>query len=292
MFAGTAALLAACGTAIDEDALLASASSQAAQITTDYPAVVMVAMPGGMGMCTGTFISPRTVLTAAHCTQQTGSYRVYTSFGAFDTNTVRRLGPGTTDDPSDLSILIFNQDIADPSLAHVFALGIAPRAGDLIRIVGYGCSNLITKLGAGLKRTGTNRLFQVSDYLELLSTPIEKIAATRSGKYILGAENQAGSCFGDSGGPMLQLQNDSWKVVGVTHAGGWSGSLIRSLYVNLGRNENQAFIRDVDSEFDLHLTDGCWTSPDPSACEPMGAGFNLFSFLRPVLLKIFAWFIF
>lgn len=289
--AGTLLSLASCGQGEDYS-MLSAASPQEVQQTSDYPAVVMVVMPGGAGLCTGTFISPRAVITASHCTKANGNYSVYTTFGWYQTSVKEKLGPGVIYDPTDISVLIFDHDIADPTLSQVIPLGGQPKLADEIRIVGYGCNDLSTKLGSGVKRTGTNKIFKVTDFLELASTPNQRLLASLSTtSRILGPENQAGSCFGDSGGPMLQIQDGIWKLTGTTHGGGWSSdSMIRSLYVNLSRQDNDAFLRDIDADYSLHLFDGCWTSSDADACGPATAQFGIFSFLENILLKVLSWF--
>jgi hypothetical protein len=279
-FFAVAAICVACGQ--EGNALLNAASSNDVTETKEYPSVALVVMPDGNGICTGTFISPRAVLTAAHCAAVAGSYGVYTAFGNYFTATKRVLGPGTVDDPSDLAILLFGYDVADPALGRVVAVGSQPRTGDEIKIVGYGCNDLDTKRGTGTKRAGTNNISTIDDYLNLLTTPSAVVRAARGTKYILGPENQAGSCNGDSGGPMLQIQDDAWKITGVTHAGGHAGSLIASQYVNLNRAANINFLQDVDTTYSLHLFDGCWTSADADACTPIGASMKIFAFLKPL----------
>src|SRR4051812_19816848 len=92
--------------------LLESPSALSVVATTDYPAVVKVVLPGGYGVCTGTFVSPRAVLTAAHCVADSGTYTVFASFGRFQTTRVESLGPGTVEDRNDIAFLIFDYDIA------------------------------------------------------------------------------------------------------------------------------------------------------------------------------------
>lgn len=281
----TVGLMAVIGCAPSADyELLAAASAQEVYVTSDYPAVVLIALPTGGGICTGSFIAPRAVLTAAHCTQTEGTYRVYMSDGSHTTTTRHNLTSGAVGDPGDLALLVFDEDIADPSGGGILALGTAPQARQEVRLVGFGCNSLSTRRGAGFKRTGVNNISAVSDFLELLSTPSELVAASK-GNFVLGPENQAGACFGDSGGPMLQVQNERTRLVGVTHAVGNRGQLIQSRFVNVNRADNLAFIQTVDDENDLGIFDGCWNEADAEACDPESASMGIFAFLKP----LFAW---
>lgn len=90
---------------------------------------------------------------------------------------------------------------------------------------------------------------------------------------------------------MFQTQDGIWRLTGITHGGGWTtDGKIRSLYVNLNRQDNDAFLRDIDSEYSLHLFDGCWTSADVDACGPSSAQFKIFTFLEVLVLKVLSWF--
>ncbi len=271
--------------------VLEAASSEEVSATSSYSPVVEVILPGGLGLCTGTFISPRAVLTAAHCTLHGGSYTIYSSFGMFTTSQRSVLGPGLVNDPNDIAVLVFDHDVADPAQGQVMALGDAPHVGNQIRIVGFGCNDLDAKTGAGVKRTGTNRLMAVTDYLELDTTPNQRLLDShRNAHGILGPSNQAGSCFGDSGGPMMQSQGNSVKLVGVTHAGGWGTQYIISQYVNLNRGDNVNFLHDVDRNYSLNLYTGCWNSDEPEACGPSSAGFRIFSYFTRIWAKILSFF--
>lgn len=256
--------------------ILDAPSSSEVQSTSAYPAVVLIALPGGRGACTGTFVSPRAIVTAAHCTQQAGTYTVFTSFGSFATQDKYNLSAGLVDDPNDVSVLILGRDSADPVKGQITAIGTTPQVGDSIRIVGFGCNNLDTTTGAGVKRTGTNKVAELTDYLELYTTPNQRLVDSHAAnpRAILGPENQAGSCFGDSGGPMFQTQSGILKMIGITHAGGWEGDYIRSQYVNLDRQDNKNFLAGLDQQYALNLSTGCWNSGEPDACGPSSANFN------------------
>src|SRR5262249_20656049 len=123
---------------------LPAPSGRLAIQTHDYPGVVMVILPGGTGLCTGTFISERAVLTAAHCPLEAGEYDVIADWGTFATQTVVKLGPGVVNDPNDIAILIFDTNVASRNLNQVIDIDDQVSTGDTLRLVGFGCTNITT----------------------------------------------------------------------------------------------------------------------------------------------------
>jgi hypothetical protein len=268
---------------VDLDALEAP-SNRSILVTADYPAVVMVVMPGGRGVCTGTFVSPNSVLTAAHCTQATGSYLVVSSFGKFHTSSVRNLGPGEVDDPEDVSLLVLADDVADPRKGRVIPVAEPPSPAEKVRLVGFGCNDFESRLGTGVKRTGTNQVFRVGDYVEL-HTP-------KSGaKALIGSDNRTGTCFGDSGGPLLRWANERWGVSAISHAGGRMSDGYLSAFVNLSRSTNTDFLRAVSDELGLGLFDDCRTSENPGfQCTSEFASAQIVGFLKLIWNWLLGWF--
>lgn len=228
---------------------LPTPNGQYALVTSEYPAVVKVILPNGAGLCSGTFISARAVLTAAHCTQRSGTYTIISSFGTYTTSGRVNYGPGIVDDPNDISILYFNYNVADESQGQVAHLGDSVRRGDILRLIGFGCNDLNSRTGSGVKRTGTNMVYDVSDYIELV-TPQSSTGGSRG---ILGPENRAGSCFGDSGGPAVQTRSGQLELVGVAHSGGEADYGVVSDYVDMTRSDNRNFIASVNASRNLGI---------------------------------------
>lgn len=285
-----ALLCLACGKAneVDLDAL-ESPSNRSLVVTSDYPAVVMVVMPGGLGICTGTFISPTTVATAAHCTQDTGDYTIVSSFGTFETNVRRNFGPGVVDDPEDLSLLVLASAVASAQRGQVIAVGRQPRLADKVRLVGFGCNDFEKRRGTGVKRTGTNQIQRIGDYIELFSPKLHERTLSGS-KGLIGSDNRTGTCFGDSGGPLLHWNDDQWGVAAISHAGGTHGDGYISGFVDLNRPSNLDFLRNADADLDLGIFDACLTSPRPGfGCQVELASAHIEKFLRLLGKWIFFW---
>lgn len=253
-------------------------SMQTVSATGDYPSVVKISLPEGKGLCTGTQIAPRAVLTAAHCTTSNGAYRVYFPGGSRLTYLKETLDSGQLGDQGDLAVLIFAQPFGEDYLP-LGTTGVS--YGDAIRLVGYGCDNLDTKLGTGVKRTGTNRVIRTGEFIEI-ATPL----TGENKRRVLGPQNLAGSCFGDSGGPMLRFSGNHLRVVGVAHAGGWNDTQLISRYVDLSQARNKAFLHDLDSEYDLGLFNPCLHDPDSASCRATDAAVGITS----LLTSLWDWF--
>lgn len=221
--------------------------------TTGYSAVVLVIAPQGRGICTGTFISERAVLTATHCLSRSGDYTVATAWGNFATSQRVKFGTGTVDDPNDVSLLVFDEPVASRADGQVYSVSDDVKEGDTLRLVGFGCNDIGSRSGSGVKRTGTNVVANLSEYVEFVTPSSGGSSGSSDFRGILGPENRAGSCFGDSGGPAIREVAGGFEVVGVTHAGGESADSLISEYVNVTRSDNRDFLRQANQTYELGI---------------------------------------
>lgn len=246
---GFSLALVGCGKQLTEG--LPDPSARLVTETTDFSPVVEVVLPGGRSICTGTIVSEHAVLTAAHCALEDGRYLIVTDNGNFSTYNHYYTGEGTVDSTDDLAVLVFDEVIASRANGEVYNIASDVNEGDEARLVGYGCNDLTKRSGAGIKRTGTNLIAEINDYITFLTPKSSSSASTRG---IIGAENRAGSCFGDSGGPALAKSGNSYNIVGVTHAGGSYGNDFISEYVNVATNaSNRAWLSSINSTYSLGI---------------------------------------
>jgi hypothetical protein len=153
----------------------------------EYPEVVKLKLNNGQGMCTGTFVSSNTLITAAHCVKS----------GVVEYNGVKAIDliydhTYTELHDKDFAVVIFPEGTA-PATAQIITK--APKEGDEFVIVGYGNNDNIRETGAGKKRKGSNKISSITnDMIIFYGSAATQGTAT--------GEN-ATSGKGDSGGPLF-----------------------------------------------------------------------------------------
>ncbi len=230
---------------------------------TIYPSVVKIKALGGGALsgCTGTFVTPNQVLTAAHCLEGltpdnaaifAAKYgadgQEVTSFEADSFQIHPLYDPNAKPNPYDLAVVNFPRHSA--SKISLIASQRAP-LNVWVQLVGYGDNENfydekgeLTGSGDGQKRIGTNKLLAYdSDMIRIDGVP------GKSDKVNPGLQSCSGR--GDSGGPLFY---NSSTLIGVDYGGGLlkdtaeDGSVTYScfsLYVDLNLEENVKFLESA-----------------------------------------------
>ncbi len=185
---------------------------------TEWTGVVAI-RAGGIwgGLCTGTLIHPRVVLSAGHCvknqesntdfTKNPGRVSIVKGPNAMAGVVIARAEkivthPTWTGDlysgTGDLSMLYLDKEITDLPIYPIRDFPL-PKQNDKGIIVGYGAS-ATGGIGAGIHRKGDTSL------LDIQLTNIE-------------TGSPSNTCQGDSGGPLFTEQGGEWTLTGVTSFG-------------------------------------------------------------------------
>jgi len=222
----------------------------------EWEGTIMVVGNNGQcsgGLCTGSFIHPRVVLSAGHCCAANARKAICGGKNrpgrllAVST-TLRTLRAGG----NDFCIIRLDRAVNDVPIYEV-ATSVAPADGI---IVGYGVVNSGSpQRGAGTQRDGMIRVSSVSG--------VDIRVTGRSGQQYQNA------CNGDSGGPLfIRKANGQWVQAGVTSRGPQlcpPGAT--AIYTSAVANANVNLIRSATQEWGTPVTPG--TCPVAQCCYDM-----------------------
>jgi hypothetical protein len=201
---------------INGELLPSNAQPEVVQLVTD-----------GYG-CSAVLVSPRALLTAAHCVKAERGTFVHGG-RRYDVRLFK--SGGYRDRGHDLAIGVADRDVVG---ASTIPLDPTVGAGDEIQLVGFGCDQPGGGGRRGTLRAGRSQISRIK----------------RSFLLVARLAGGAAVCFGDSGGPAFTLKDGARRLAGIIARGNIKSV---SYVISLSAPESRELLAWADAEFALNL---------------------------------------
>ena len=224
-------------------------------VAGEFPEAVFIS--NGRARCSASFIGPKALLTAAHCTKNNGevvpvsevseAYTLEVAGAKFKATCT--ISDKYASEQHDMALCVVSKAV-NLKWATIVAKGDSPKVDDQITHIGFGCTEEGGGGDVGTLKIGTAVVIETS-------SPAEK-------NYWFHTQGD-GLCFGDSGGPAFKFMEDPKKdshiAVGVNSKGN-----IKDLnaLTDLATEQSYAFMKKwaAAKKVDIcGVTKDCYPSP-------------------------------
>jgi hypothetical protein len=177
---------------------------------TTNPGWIVAIFRDGFYLCTGILIDPQVVLTAAHCVESQGEYRLIFGSTYLYGSPIERIGTtfvvhpgwqGTLGD-TDLAVIGFDDPVTTLPMATLNATPGWPELQQPVTAAGWGMWAADSGPSSSLQVAGFVTTSGMDGSVDPDYCELDPAGATPGGVFCFGGPVDASACPGDSGGPV------------------------------------------------------------------------------------------